>query len=148
MRIELSTRSIPCWVWRKPSPGGVGLALLPVLHRPCATMLSQLTPPLPEMQGELWLLTHPDLRKHGLAYAPFSSFAPASSPSAEQSLKGKAPPEAGSQIMAARALARARMPHLNKFRLLGAGVDELDDLIDSDSRPHVARAILGECCDA
>jgi DNA-binding transcriptional LysR family regulator len=25
-------------------------------------MLAQLTSPLPEVQGELWLLTHPDLR--------------------------------------------------------------------------------------
>ncbi len=24
--------------------------------------LAQLTPPLPELEGELWLLTHPDLR--------------------------------------------------------------------------------------
>src|SRR5262249_57369695 len=42
--------------------GGVGLALLPCFIGHALPMLSQLTPPLPEMQGELWLLTHPDLR--------------------------------------------------------------------------------------
>jgi DNA-binding transcriptional LysR family regulator len=42
--------------------GGVGLALLPCFIGHALPMLAQLTPPLPEVQGELWLLTHPDLR--------------------------------------------------------------------------------------
>src|SRR6266545_7676438 len=42
--------------------GGVGLALLPCFIGDGAPGLAQLTPPLPELEGELWLLTHPDLR--------------------------------------------------------------------------------------
>ena len=42
--------------------GGVGLALLPCFIGHGLPMLAQLTSPLPEVQGELWLLTHPDLR--------------------------------------------------------------------------------------
>ena len=42
--------------------GGVGLALLPCYIGTAVAGLAQLTPPLPELEGELWLLTHPDLR--------------------------------------------------------------------------------------
>jgi DNA-binding transcriptional LysR family regulator len=42
--------------------GGVGLALLPCYVGSAVAGLAQLGPPLPELEGELWLLTHPDLR--------------------------------------------------------------------------------------
>ena len=41
---------------------GVGLALLPCFVGAAMTGLARLCPPLPELSGELWLLTHPDLR--------------------------------------------------------------------------------------
>jgi len=41
---------------------GAGLALLPCFVGATVPGLARLTPPLPEMEGELWLLTHPDLR--------------------------------------------------------------------------------------
>ena len=42
--------------------GGVGLALLPCFVGAAAPGLVQLGPTVPELEGELWLLTHPDLR--------------------------------------------------------------------------------------
>jgi DNA-binding transcriptional LysR family regulator len=42
--------------------GGVGLALLPCFVGGAMPGLVRLCPPLPELSGELWLLTHPDLR--------------------------------------------------------------------------------------
>jgi len=42
--------------------GGVGLALLPCYVGTAVAGLAQLSSPLPELEGELWLLTHPDLR--------------------------------------------------------------------------------------
>ena len=42
--------------------GGVGLVLLPCYVGTAVPGLAQLSPPLPELEGELWLLTHPDLR--------------------------------------------------------------------------------------
>ncbi len=42
--------------------GGVGIALLPCYVGTAIPGLAQLSPPLPELDGELWLLTHPDLR--------------------------------------------------------------------------------------
>jgi DNA-binding transcriptional LysR family regulator len=42
--------------------GGVGMALLPCYVGTAVRGLAQLSPPLPELEGELWLLTHPDLR--------------------------------------------------------------------------------------
>jgi len=42
--------------------GGVGLVLLPCYVGTAVPGLTQLTPPLPELERELWLLTHPDLR--------------------------------------------------------------------------------------
>jgi DNA-binding transcriptional LysR family regulator len=42
--------------------GGAGLALLPCFVGDTVAGLTRLCPPLPELEGELWLLTHPDLR--------------------------------------------------------------------------------------
>jgi len=42
--------------------GGIGLALLPCYVGEASGRLARLCPPLPEVGGELWLLTHPDLR--------------------------------------------------------------------------------------
>jgi DNA-binding transcriptional LysR family regulator len=42
---------------------GMGLALLPCFVSSNFPQLVQLSPVLPELQGELWVLTHPDLRK-------------------------------------------------------------------------------------
>jgi DNA-binding transcriptional LysR family regulator len=42
--------------------GGVGIALLPCFVGTAVAGLTQLSPALPELEGELWLLTHPDLR--------------------------------------------------------------------------------------
>jgi DNA-binding transcriptional LysR family regulator len=42
--------------------GGVGLVLLPCYVGAAVAGLAKLSPPLPELAGELWLLTHPDLR--------------------------------------------------------------------------------------
>jgi DNA-binding transcriptional LysR family regulator len=42
--------------------GGVGVALLPCFVGSAVPGLAQLSPALPELEGELWLLTHPDLR--------------------------------------------------------------------------------------
>jgi len=41
---------------------GVGLALLPCYVGTAVPGLAQLTPPLPDLESELWLITHPDLR--------------------------------------------------------------------------------------
>jgi len=41
---------------------GVGLALLPCFIGHTASGLARLSPPLPELDGQLWVLTHPDLR--------------------------------------------------------------------------------------
>lgn len=40
---------------------GVGLAVLPCFVGSSVTGLVRLTDPLPELEGELWLVTHPDL---------------------------------------------------------------------------------------
>ena len=42
--------------------GGVGLVLLPCFIGSAVPGLQRLTPPLPELEGEFWLVTHPDLR--------------------------------------------------------------------------------------
>jgi DNA-binding transcriptional LysR family regulator len=42
--------------------GGVGLVLLPCFIGTAVPGLQRLTPPLPELEGEFWLVTHPDLR--------------------------------------------------------------------------------------
>jgi DNA-binding transcriptional LysR family regulator len=42
--------------------GGVGLALLPCFVGETVPGLLRLSPALAELEGELWLLTHPDLR--------------------------------------------------------------------------------------
>jgi DNA-binding transcriptional LysR family regulator len=41
---------------------GIGMVLLPCYVGRTVAGLAQLSPPLPELEGELWLLTHPDLR--------------------------------------------------------------------------------------
>ena len=41
---------------------GMGMALLPCYVGTAIPGLAQLSPPLPELEGELWLITHPDLR--------------------------------------------------------------------------------------
>jgi DNA-binding transcriptional LysR family regulator len=41
---------------------GMGMALLPCYVGGSVPGLAQLSPPLPELEGELWLITHPDLR--------------------------------------------------------------------------------------
>jgi DNA-binding transcriptional LysR family regulator len=41
---------------------GVGIVLLPCYVGTAVPGLAQLSPVLPELEGELWLLTHPDLR--------------------------------------------------------------------------------------
>lgn len=41
---------------------GVGLALMPCFVGEGVPGLARLTPPIPEVAGELWLLTHPDLQ--------------------------------------------------------------------------------------
>ena len=43
------------------SAGGVGIALLPCFVAAAVPGLCQLSPTIPELEGELWLLTHPDL---------------------------------------------------------------------------------------
>ena len=43
--------------------GGVGLALLPCFVGQSVPGLARLTPPLPELNAELWLVTHPDLNR-------------------------------------------------------------------------------------
>jgi DNA-binding transcriptional LysR family regulator len=42
---------------------GAGLALLPCFVGCAMPALARLSPPLPELESQLWLLTHPDLRK-------------------------------------------------------------------------------------
>jgi DNA-binding transcriptional LysR family regulator len=42
--------------------GGVGIALLPSFVGETVPGLARLSPALPDLEGELWLLTHPDLR--------------------------------------------------------------------------------------
>ena len=42
--------------------GGAGLVLLPCYIGTAVPGLAQLTPPLPDLESELWLITHPDLR--------------------------------------------------------------------------------------
>ena len=44
------------------SAGGMGMALLPCYVGTGVPGLAQLSPPLPELEGELWMLSHPDLR--------------------------------------------------------------------------------------
>jgi DNA-binding transcriptional LysR family regulator len=41
---------------------GAGMVLLPCYIGSTTPGLAQLSPPLPELEGELWLVTHPDLR--------------------------------------------------------------------------------------
>src|SRR5262249_49522588 len=42
--------------------GGMGLTLLPCYVGTTVPGLTQLSPPMPELEGELWMVSHPDLR--------------------------------------------------------------------------------------
>ena len=44
---------------------GIGLAVLPCFYADPDLILRRLTPPIEALTGELWLLTHPDLRRTG-----------------------------------------------------------------------------------
>jgi DNA-binding transcriptional LysR family regulator len=48
---------------RSATMAGVGVAALPCYLADPAPELRRVTTPLPDMEGSLWLLTHPDLRK-------------------------------------------------------------------------------------
>jgi DNA-binding transcriptional LysR family regulator len=48
---------------RSAAVGGFGVAALPCYLADPAAELRRVTTPLPDMEGSLWLLTHPDLRK-------------------------------------------------------------------------------------
>ena len=47
---------------RRSGGGGAGLVLLPCYIGAAVQGLAQLTPPLRDLQSELWVITHPDLR--------------------------------------------------------------------------------------
>ena len=42
---------------------GIGLAILPSYRADCEPDLRRLTPPLPELARELWIVTHRDLKE-------------------------------------------------------------------------------------
>jgi DNA-binding transcriptional LysR family regulator len=44
--------------------GAVGLVLLPCYIGVTVPGLAQLTPPLPDLESDLWLITHPDMRNN------------------------------------------------------------------------------------
>ena len=44
---------------------GIGIGLLPCMYGDLVTGITRLSPVLPEVYDELWLLTHPDIRKSG-----------------------------------------------------------------------------------
>ena len=48
---------------RSAALAGFGVAALPCYLADPAIELRRVTTPLPDMEGSLWLLTHPDLRK-------------------------------------------------------------------------------------
>ena len=50
--------------------GGAGLVLLPCYICTAVPGLAQLTPPLPDLESELWLITHFDLRNTARARLP------------------------------------------------------------------------------
>ena len=66
-RSQRSEKRIVCKVntmvgLAEAAASGMGLVLLPCYAGRAVAGLVQLSPPLPELEGELWLLTHPDLR--------------------------------------------------------------------------------------
>jgi DNA-binding transcriptional LysR family regulator len=71
---------------------GVGLALLPCFIGHAVPTLVQLSPPIPEIQGELWLLTHPDLRNTARVRA-FLDFCAAGFENCRDIIEGGIPPE-------------------------------------------------------
>ena len=60
--IAWSTRSTQCSALRRQWPVAPGLRCCPCFVGRSVSGLTRLTPPLPELEGELWLVTHPDLR--------------------------------------------------------------------------------------
>jgi DNA-binding transcriptional LysR family regulator len=66
---------------------GVGLALLPCYVGASVPGLTRLSPPLPDIGGELWLLTHPDLRNTARVLA-FLDFCGAQMASRRRILEG------------------------------------------------------------
>jgi DNA-binding transcriptional LysR family regulator len=67
--------------------GGIGLALLPSYVGDTVPGLARLTPTLPDLDGELWLLTHPDLRNTARVRA-FLDFCAAEMTKRRQVLEG------------------------------------------------------------
>ena len=70
---------------------GVGLALLPCFVGSAMPDLARLCPPLPELAGELWLLTHPDLRETARVRA-FIDFCAAEMAKRRETLEGTGAP--------------------------------------------------------
>jgi DNA-binding transcriptional LysR family regulator len=48
---------------------GLGIGLLPCMHGDLVSSLVRISPVQPEVYDELWVLTHPDIRKSGRVYA-------------------------------------------------------------------------------
>ncbi len=48
---------------------GIGVGFLPCMHGDPALNLMRISPVVPEISDELWILTHPDIRKSGRVYA-------------------------------------------------------------------------------
>ena len=71
--------------------GGAGLVLLPCYIGTAVPGLAQLTPPLPDLESELWLITHPDLRNTARVRA-FLDFCTDEIARRRHTLEGTAPP--------------------------------------------------------
>mgnify|MGYP002882174464 CR=1 FL=1 len=67
---------------------GIGIAALPCFSADPEPMLVRVTDPIPEMENELWLLTHPDLRNTARIKA-FTDFMAASLSSDKDILEGR-----------------------------------------------------------
>nr|WP_283818867.1 LysR family transcriptional regulator [Bradyrhizobium diazoefficiens] len=65
---------------RSTTIAGLGVAALPCYLGDRTTELCRIGPPLPEMEGSLWLLTHPDLRKKARIRAVLDFIAASISP--------------------------------------------------------------------
>jgi DNA-binding transcriptional LysR family regulator len=48
---------------------GIGIGFLPCMHGDLMPSLMRISPVQPEVYDELWILTHPDIRKSGRVYA-------------------------------------------------------------------------------
>ncbi len=67
---------------------GIGIAALPCFSADPDPMLVRVTDPIPEMENELWLLTHPDLR-NTVRIKAFTDFMAASLSSNKDLLEGR-----------------------------------------------------------